>query len=72
MKYPWRDPTGTTPRQIIVMGCGGFSMEPRNLRLDRYILAQARPHAKAYRVELLKGKVVEEPLPTDYLLAVKQ
>lgn len=29
-------------RQIIAMGGGGFSMEPDNLALDRYILAQAR------------------------------
>jgi peptidase E len=28
-------------RQIIALGGGGFSMEPRNLRLDRYILAQS-------------------------------
>lgn len=28
-------------RQIIAMGGGGFSMEPRNKRLDTYILAQA-------------------------------
>src|SRR4051812_32996207 len=25
-------------RQIVVMGGGGFSMEPRNPRLDRYVL----------------------------------
>ena len=31
-----------TVKQIIAMGGGGFSMEPRNLRLDRYILAQTR------------------------------
>ncbi len=31
-----------TPRQIIALGGGGFSMEPDNLTLDRYILAQAR------------------------------
>ena len=30
------------PRQIIAMGGGGFSMEPENLTLDRYMLAQAR------------------------------
>jgi hypothetical protein len=30
------------PRQIIALGGGGFSMEPENLALDRYILAQAR------------------------------
>jgi peptidase E len=31
--------TGRNPlRQIVVMGGGGFSMEPRNPRLDRYIL----------------------------------
>jgi dipeptidase E len=29
-------------QQIIAMGGGGFSMEPENLLLDRYILAQAR------------------------------
>jgi len=32
-----------TPRQIIALGGGGFSMEPENLTLDRYVLAQARP-----------------------------
>src|ERR1700722_10396386 len=26
------------PRQIVVMGGGGFAMEPRNPRLDRYVL----------------------------------
>ena len=41
MKYLRRKPTRSKPRQIIVMGGGGFSMEPRNLRLDRYILAQS-------------------------------
>jgi peptidase E len=29
-------------RQIVAMGGGGFSMEPRNPRLDRYILSLAR------------------------------
>jgi dipeptidase E len=29
-------------RQIIALGGGGFSMDPANLALDRYILAQAR------------------------------
>jgi dipeptidase E len=29
-------------RQIIALGGGGFSVEPENLALDRYILAQAR------------------------------
>jgi peptidase E len=29
-------------RQIIAMGGGGFSMEPENLLLDRYIIEQAR------------------------------
>lgn len=28
------------PMQIIAMGGGGFSMEPENLALDRYVLAQ--------------------------------
>jgi dipeptidase E len=30
------------PRQIIALGGGGFSMEPENLTLDEYVLAQAR------------------------------
>jgi dipeptidase E len=30
------------PRQIVVMGGGGFSMEPRNPRLDRYVLLLAK------------------------------
>ena len=30
------------PRQIIALGGGGFSMEPENLALDEYVLAQAR------------------------------
>lgn len=29
-------------RQLIVLGGGGFSMEPRNPRLDRYVLGLAR------------------------------
>lgn len=29
-------------RQIITMGGGGFSMEPENLALDRYVLAQTK------------------------------
>lgn len=32
----------TTRGQIIAMGGGGFSMEPENLALDLYVLAQAR------------------------------
>jgi dipeptidase E len=39
------------PRQIIAMGGGGFSMEPENLTLDRYVLAQAR--TKEPRVSFL-------------------
>jgi dipeptidase E len=31
-----------TPRQIVAMGGGGFAMEPRNPRLDRYVLALAK------------------------------
>lgn len=31
-----------TLRHIIALGGGGFSMEPHNLTLDRYVLAQAR------------------------------
>jgi dipeptidase E len=43
MKYqPRPRAAARTVKQIIAMGGGGFSMEPRNLRLDRYILAQAR------------------------------
>jgi peptidase E len=30
------------PEQIIAMGGGGFSMEPENLALDRYVLSHAR------------------------------
>jgi peptidase E len=30
------------PDQIIAMGGGGFSMEPENLALDRYVLSHAR------------------------------
>jgi peptidase E len=30
------------PEQIIAMGGGGFSMEPENLALDRYLLSHAR------------------------------
>ena len=30
------------PRQIIALGGGGFSMEPENLTLDEYVLAQAQ------------------------------
>lgn len=33
-------PVTLTQRQIITLGGGGFSMEPENLALDRYILAQ--------------------------------
>lgn len=32
----------TVGSQIIALGGGGFSMEPRNLALDRYVLEQAR------------------------------
>jgi dipeptidase E len=31
----------TRPPQIVAMGGGGFSMEPENLRLDRFILSTA-------------------------------
>jgi peptidase E len=32
----------TARRQIIALGGGGFSMEPKNLALDDYVLSQAR------------------------------
>lgn len=32
----------SAPRQIIALGGAGFSAQPQNLALDRYILAQAR------------------------------
>ena len=35
------------PRQLIALGGGGFSMEPENLALDRYVLAQARAETPA-------------------------
>lgn len=42
--------------QIIVLGGGGFSMEPGNLSLDRYILAQARdPEPRAAFVPTASG-----------------
>jgi dipeptidase E len=31
-----------TKQQVIAMGGGGFSMEPENLLIDRYIIQQAR------------------------------
>jgi len=34
-------------RQIIALGGGGFSMEPENLTLDEYVLAQARLQSPA-------------------------
>ncbi len=43
-------------RQIIAMGGGGFSMEPDNLALDRYILKQARkPHPNVCFVPTASG-----------------
>jgi dipeptidase E len=36
------EPGRNDPRQIIALGGGGFSMEPENLALDAYVLAQAR------------------------------
>jgi dipeptidase E len=43
-------------RQIIAMGGGGFSMEPDNLALDRYILGQThRPHPKVCFVPTASG-----------------
>jgi peptidase E len=36
-----------TPRQIIAMGGGGFSMEPENPALDEYVLAAARAETPA-------------------------
>ena len=38
-------PRPKIPRQIVVMGGGGFSMEPRNPRLDRYVLALSKKRA---------------------------
>jgi dipeptidase E len=43
-------------RQIIAMGGGGFSMEPDNLSLDRYILKQAdKPRPKVCFVPTASG-----------------
>ena len=39
--------TDTPKQQIIALGGGGFSMEPDNLALDRYILEQANKPAPA-------------------------
>jgi peptidase E len=45
-----------TLRQIVVMGGGGFSMEPRNPRLDRYVLALTRkPRPSVYFVGTASG-----------------
>jgi peptidase E len=33
--------TITRPQQIVAMGGGGFSVEPENLLLDRYVLGVA-------------------------------
>ncbi len=37
-----KEPDMAAKRQIIAMGGGGFSMDPKNLALDGYVLAQAR------------------------------
>lgn len=43
-------------QQIIAMGGGGFSMEPANLALDRYILAQSgKPRPKVCFVPTASG-----------------
>jgi peptidase E len=43
-------------RQIIAMGGGGFSMEPENLSLDRYILEQThKPNPKVCFVPTASG-----------------
>jgi len=43
-------------RQIIALGGGGFSMEPRNRRLDSYILSQARtPNPKVCFIPTASG-----------------
>ncbi len=36
-----KTPVPETPRQLIAMGGGGFSMEPENLTLDEYVLEAA-------------------------------
>ena len=47
---------GKILRQIVVMGGGGFSMEPRNLRLDRYIFNLAkRPNPRVCFVGTASG-----------------
>lgn len=50
------------------MGGGGFSMEPENPLLDRFVLSLARSaDAAAYRVERAATGVREHRLPTRYL-----
>jgi len=43
-------------RQIIAVGGGGFSMEPDNLALDRYIIPQTgKPNPKVCFVSTASG-----------------
>lgn len=47
-------------KQIIAMGGGGFSMEPDNLLLDRYVLAQsAKPRPRVCFVPSASGDSVD-------------
>ncbi len=46
----------TVTKQIIAMGGGGFSMEPENLLLERYVLAQAeKPRPRVCFVPTASG-----------------
>lgn len=53
-------------KQIIAMGGGGFSMEPDNLLLDEYVLAQSS-ETLPYYLKSTRNTVIEEPLKTNYL-----
>lgn len=41
MVYSWGDTMQRRPRQIIALGGGGLSQDPRDSLLDRYVLARA-------------------------------
>ena len=50
-------------REIIAIGGGGFSMEPDNLVLERYIIAQTgKPHPKVCFIATASGDSTEYTL----------
>lgn len=56
-------PSASKPKQIVAMGGGGFSMEPDNLLLDRYLLSRcAAPNPRVALLPTASGD-------SDYLVA---